>query len=122
MKIFGINFGGRSRKYQLSVAYISLTIETEYSDEGDSKILSTEDALTSYERLVIVGDAGQGKTTLLQWLTVQCGRQKFESDKEAWNQKIPVLIKLREVLNNEQLPTKSEFFALMVEEEVVSLD
>ncbi|WDE09973.1 leucine-rich repeat domain-containing protein [Thalassomonas haliotis] len=116
LRIFGINFGGRSRKYQLRVAYISLNTETEYNDELDSEILSTEQALTGFERLVIIGDAGQGKTTLLQWLTVQCGRQDFSGDKAPWNQKVPVIIKLRQVLHRKQLPGKSDFYALMVED------
>ncbi|WDE07430.1 SIR2 family protein [Thalassomonas viridans] len=116
LRIFGINFGGRSRKYQLRVAYISLNTETEYDDDTDSEILSTEQALTGFERLVIIGDAGQGKTTLLQWLTVQCGRQDFTGDKAPWNEKIPVIIKLREVLNQKKLPDKSGFYALMVED------
>ncbi|WP_281561374.1 leucine-rich repeat domain-containing protein [Thalassomonas sp. RHCl1] len=116
LRIFGINFGGRSRKYQLRVAYISLNTETEYNDDLDSEVLSTEQALTGFERLVIIGDAGQGKTTLLQWLTVQCGRQDFSGDKAPWNQKVPVFIKLREVLKRKKLPKKSDFYALMVED------
>ncbi|WDD97201.1 leucine-rich repeat domain-containing protein [Thalassomonas actiniarum] len=116
LRIFGINFGGRSRKYQLRVAYISLNTETEYNDDLDSEVLSTEQALTGFERLVIIGDAGQGKTTLLQWLTVQCGRQDFSGDQTPWNQKVPVIIKLREVLKRKQLPKKSDFYALMVED------
>ncbi len=74
-----------------------------------------DEALTRFERLVILGEAGQGKTTLLQWLTVQCGRGAFTADKAPWNDKVPVLIKLREVLNHPILPTVCDFYSLMVQ-------
>lgn len=112
LRIFGINFNSVSR-YQLEVAYISLSLE----NENSSQELTTEQALTGFERLVILGDAGQGKTTLLQWLTVKCAQQAFndegENSKSEWNQKVPILIKLREVLKNDELPKVDEFFALM---------
>ena len=115
LQIFGINFGKHARIYQLSVAYITLTTETNYSEKKTSEVLSTEEALTKFQRLVIIGDAGQGKTTLLQWLTVQCGRKAFTGSKKHWNKKVPILIKLREVLNNDRLPSASDFYSLMVE-------
>ena len=87
---------------------------------SESREMSTEEALTGFERLVILGEAGQGKTTLLQWLTVQCSRGNFEEDKVAWNRKVPVLIKLREVLKNEELPQLEELFHLMVLDQEVS--
>lgn len=102
------------------MAYIALSLETEYDDNNDSQLMSSEQTLTSFERLVILGDAGQGKTTLLQWLTVHCGRQEFSDEKASWNNKVPVLIKLREVLSNQQLPQPPEFYQLMVPVEAVS--
>jgi energy-coupling factor transporter ATP-binding protein EcfA2 len=114
LQIFGVNFGKRARKYQLSVAYISLTTETEYNNSETTTILSSEDAITKFERLVILGEAGQGKTTLLQWLTVQCGRKSFTENKKEWNQKIPILIKLRKILNQDQFPSASDFYSIMV--------
>ncbi|WP_028862782.1 NACHT domain-containing protein [Psychromonas aquimarina] len=113
LRIFGVNFGKRARKYQLTVAYISLTTETEFNEFDDTCIMSTEDALTNFEHLVILGEAGQGKTTLLQWLTVQCGRKAFQD--EEWNKKVPVLIQLRKVLNDAELPEQPDFYDLMVE-------
>ncbi|MEP1445731.1 MAG: leucine-rich repeat domain-containing protein [Paraglaciecola sp.] len=115
LKIFGLNFGKRTRKYQLSVAYISLTTETDFTNDDDNKVMSTSEALTCYERLVILGEAGQGKTTLLQWLTVQCGRRAFGNDQTNFNKKVPVLIQLRSILNETSLPDELDFYAFMTE-------
>ena len=110
LKIFGIDFGHRIRKYQLQVAYISLAMES----TNASEIMTTEQALTGFERLVILGEAGQGKTTLLQWLTVECARGLFKEEKAQWNFKVPILIKLREVLKNEYLPQLDDLHQLMM--------
>lgn len=115
LKIFGLNFGKRTRKYQLSVAYISLTTETDFNVSEDNKVMSTNEALTSYSRLVILGEAGQGKTTLLQWLTVHCGRRSFEGEQADFNNKVPVLIQLRSILNKSSLPDSLDFYAFMTE-------
>jgi Leucine-rich repeat (LRR) protein len=115
LKIFGLSFGKRTRKYQLSVAYISLTTETDFNNTEDNKVMSTSEALTCYDRLVILGEAGQGKTTLLQWLTVQCGRRSFENEQVDFNKKIPVLIQLRSILNESCLPDELDFYAFMAE-------
>jgi len=115
LKIFGLSFGKRTRKYQLSVAYISLTTETDFNNSEDNKVMSTNEALTCYSRLVILGEAGQGKTTLLQWLTVQCGRRSFGSEQADFNKKVPVLIQLRSILNESCLPDELDFYAFMTE-------
>ncbi|MCG9735972.1 NACHT domain-containing protein, partial [Pseudoalteromonas shioyasakiensis] len=115
LKIFGLNFGKRTRKYQLSVAYISLTTETDFNNSDDNKVMSTNEALTSYKRLVILGEAGQGKTTLLQWLTVQCGRRAFRNEQVDFNKKVPVLIQLRSLLHESILPTELDFYSFMTE-------
>lgn len=115
LKIFGLNFGKRTRKYQLSVAYISLTTETDFNNSDDNKVMSTNEALTSYKRLVILGEAGQGKTTLLQWLTVQCGRRSFKNEQADFNKKIPVLIQLRSLLNESSLPSELDLYSFMTE-------
>jgi len=115
LKIFGLNFGKRTKKYQLSIAYISLTTEMEFNDSDDVKEMTTCEALAEYKRLVILGEAGQGKTTLLQWLTVQCGRRTFEGEQEEFNEKVPVLIKLRSLLSQECLPDELDFYHFMAE-------
>ena len=115
LKIFGLNFGKRTRKYQLSVAYISLTTETDFNNSDDNKVMSTNEALTSYKRLVILGEAGQGKTTLLQWLTVQCGRRAFKNEQANFNKKVPVLIQLRSLLNESSLPSELDLYSFMTE-------
>ena len=113
LKIFGLTFGKRTRKYQLSVAYISLTTETDSSTSENNTFMSTSEALTCYNKLVILGEAGQGKTTLLQWLIVQCGRRSFENEQAHFNEKVPVLIQLRSILGKGALPEELDFYEFM---------
>jgi len=117
LNLFGIDISKEARKYQLSVAYISLSMEiTESVDPTklhDS--FPVEEVLNKYPKLVALGGAGQGKTTLMQWLTVMCGRKSFPESMNEWNERFPFLIKLRNVLDRD-LPTVGEFTSIMAGE------
>ena len=114
LNLFGIDVSNESKKYQLSVAYISLSIElSEQSDPlAMEEDIPVEKVLEEFPRLVILGDAGQGKTTLMQWITVMCGRQSFPGQLAGWNKKIPFLVRLRNILDRE-LPAFHELVPLM---------
>ncbi len=117
LNLFGIDLSREAKKYQLSVAYISLSMEV--SNSGDLAKMQdswpVEDVLARLPRLIVLGDAGQGKTTLMQWLTVMCGRQRLPESLKSWNQKIPFLIRLRTVLDKE-MPAVGEITPLMAGE------
>ena len=123
LNLFGIDISKEAKRYQLSVAYISLSMEIPESGdqtEGHDSY-PVEEVLSQHPRVVILGDAGQGKTTLMQWLTVMCSRQTFPNTLKLWNSKIPFLIKLRTVLDRE-LPPVGEFTSLMANEILTDSD
>ncbi|MEA2562662.1 MAG: hypothetical protein QOH06_4166 [Acidobacteriota bacterium] len=72
LEIFGIDLPPESRTQKLSVAYISLNLESH--SEGASQALPAEalfDRLSAEDgHLLIRGDAGTGKSTLLRWVAM----------------------------------------------------
>ena len=100
-----------SRRYPLSVAYLSLTAVSDSTSSASAYITvgrRIEDLLASTKRLFIRGEAGLGKTTLLQWIAVRSAERDFPEPLHAWNETIPFLLPLRRY-NNRQLPAPEEF-------------
>lgn len=109
LELFGITLSESIRGYPLSTAYISLSVYSESlsknrsdlaSPVGSNRELSTstlriEDALARSARLFLRGEAGSGKTTMLQWLAVRAARRDFPSRLTTWNETVPFLIRLR---------------------------
>ncbi len=117
LNLFGVDVSKEAKRHQLSVAYIALAMEN-ISDSDDLQLgesLPAQTLLLKHPRMVIQGIAGQGKTTLLQWITVMCGRQQFKQPLENWNSKIPFFVKLRVQLN-QGLPKYQELPILMTPE------
>lgn len=96
---------------RVSVAYLSLTVTTDdargarrrddhwftdRSESGEQSGVRAEDALAEHKRTLLLGDAGLGKTTLLQWLAVHSARGSFTGPLASWNRRVPFLIRLRE--------------------------
>lgn len=79
------------KKYQLSIAYVELEIYDEYYDRQ----IKLREIFRKHKKIWLSGEAGLGKTTLLQWIAVKTA----EKSKEILGLKnpIPVLIKLRQV-------------------------
>ncbi|MFI5906313.1 NACHT domain-containing protein [Dactylosporangium sp. NPDC051541] len=74
MELFGADV--TTRRYPLSVAYISLSLaaaETDPDAEPGPPVF-IEHALATHRRIFLRGEAGGGKTTLLQWLAVRSSR------------------------------------------------
>ena len=46
--------------------------------------------------LLFRGDAGLGKTTLMQWIAVQSASQCFPPELASWNGTVPFFIRLRQ--------------------------
>lgn len=119
LEIFGVDLNESSQRYNLSIAYITLTIETliknEYTanlkvseDESESLSMPANEALAKYPRLLVRGPAGSGKTTLLQWVAVFSAARKLEDDLDAVNNCVPFLLKLRTFVER-PLPTPGQF-------------
>lgn len=52
--------------------------------------ISGLDAISQYQKLMVLGKPGSGKTTFLQHVAIQCNQGKFEP------QRVPILIRLKE--------------------------
>ena len=118
MELLGVNVLERaSRRYPLTVAYISLQvltasrIKSASSSDSESRIttgLRVEEILRDQKRVLLVGEAGSGKTTLLRWLAVRSARRDFGVPLDEWNKLIPFLIPMRRYADG-HFPTPNEF-------------
>ncbi len=81
---------------------------------------SIKDALAQEQYLLIRGEAGSGKTTVLRWIAIQAATQCIRDGKTGKVRDIPFLIRLRECRDG-GLPAVEAFLknsAKMIEEDV----
>ncbi len=123
VELFGVTLADSSRRYPLSVAYLTLSVSGDFTIQrpGDrplfpmdepapsatSPLARVDEVLTSTRRLFIRGQAGLGKTTLLQWIAVRSALRDFPERLAAWNT-VPFLVRLREHTSGD-LPPPEEF-------------
>src|SRR5258708_35567709 len=117
LELFGSGMSITSRKYSLSLAYVTLSLEQgehsmhppkergmndEFPFERETsaatvrRITSVNEMLTDAHAVLIRGEAGSGKTTLLQWVAVQAASRTFPQPLHTWNGTIPFYIRLRQ--------------------------
>ena len=118
MELLGVNIKeGASRRYPLTVAYISLHVlagaqrKARSVPGSESRVttgLRIEEILKDQKRLLLIGEAGSGKTTLLRWLAVKSARRNFEPPLQGWNHLTPFLIPMRRYPDG-RFPTLNEF-------------
>ena len=129
LELFGLTLSDSSSRYDLSIAYITLSATTpstrnspEGADLADSEIVEpaiggddedtddrkVDDALAAGPLHLVRGEAGSGKTTLLQWLAVTACRQSFVGALEPWSECLPFFLQLRRYANK-PLPKPEDF-------------
>lgn len=112
LELFGVDLSETSRRYNLSIAYVTLMIEhlsEVEEDESDTRdAMPADKALVKFERLFVRGPAGSGKTTLLQWFAVFAAARRLEGDLAELNDCVPFLIKLRN-FSDGGLPAPEDF-------------
>ncbi|MGW6480723.1 NACHT domain-containing protein [Streptomyces sp. NPDC055059] len=105
--IFGLDLRDSPDVWPLDVAYLSLEATREAGPEdthGEPQGATTvqvraEDAFDGHDRVLLRGEAGSGKTTLIQWLAITTtGR-------------IPYVLPLRTLIRAAGLPTPAAFLA-----------
>ncbi len=127
LELFGVRFERFTRpQTTLSVAYISLNVSDERErrpdaravpisdwreDHGRRGAVRVESALADQRLMLIRGEAGGGKSTLLRWLAVTAARGVFTGALENWNGSVPLLIKLRNYAG-QPLPRPEELLDL----------
>ena len=82
--LFGVNNMERAlKRYKLSIAYVSL--ELSHNDE----VYEIGKLIDKNQNIWIIGEAGAGKTTLIQWIAVQYAKQYSEKSI------VPIYVELR---------------------------
>lgn len=104
--IYGIDLRDSPDRWPLEVAYLSLeataeeertaALPGEYTDPERTVRLAAEDALRTRDRVLLRGDAGSGKTTLVQWLAVTAARD---------GDRVPYVLPLRTLTRAGALPS-----------------
>jgi len=132
LQLFGVNLDESNQRYKLSVAYVTLEVEKTTIDDLDEESTSgpaadveaddpdddfreplpVDQALAKAPRLLVRGQAGSGKTTLVQWAAVFCAARAHDAELEACNDLVPFVIKLRD-LENGTLPNPDEFASVV---------
>ncbi|MEU6129993.1 NACHT domain-containing protein [Saccharopolyspora sp. NPDC047091] len=120
LELIGVSVRNFRPRTTLSVAYLSLSVDTAFQQDADFELNERhhlggsqriEAALGRADRVLVRGQAGSGKSTLLSWLVVTAAQERFGPALEAWNGCVPVLIKLRSHAGR-PLPAPAEFVDL----------
>nr|WP_308369185.1 MULTISPECIES: NACHT domain-containing protein [unclassified Streptomyces] len=102
LTIFGLDLAPGSARWPLDVAYISLEAA---SLRHGFTAGPADEVLTRNERALLRGEAGSGKTTLIQWLAVSAARGEQGG-------RIPYVLPLRTLTRHgERLPAPRDFLA-----------
>ncbi|MEV4662976.1 NACHT domain-containing protein [Micromonospora echinofusca] len=130
LELFGVDVHRYRLRTPLSIAYISLAVTGGNTrslrrgrsrwDPGllradggaDSASVRAEQALGDAARVLLRGDAGSGKTTLMQWIAVTAARHGFTGELGDWNGRTPFLIRLRDHVT-QPLPPPERFLDLI---------
>ncbi|AKZ57237.1 hypothetical protein SAM23877_4192 [Streptomyces ambofaciens ATCC 23877] len=107
--IYGIDLRDSPDRWPLEVAYLSLeatgtgertVLPGEPPEPERTVSLRAEDALRADDRVLLRGDAGSGKTTLVQWLAVTAARG---------GDRVPYVLPLRTLVRAGALPSPAAF-------------
>lgn len=116
MELIGVKVERKHRKYQLSTSFVQLGLyddtndDEEYEESSfDSFELNSIESLLekSKDDLLIIGDAGTGKSTILKWIAVNTIRSFSEGDEDII---IPLILELRSF--NKNIPLPENYFDL----------
>ncbi|MFJ2774438.1 NACHT domain-containing protein [Streptomyces sp. NPDC087300] len=138
LTIFGIDLSGSPAKWPLDAAYMSLEaeppglVETVHYPSGaehhaedvavveHTPPLPADQALAAHDRVLLRGEAGSGKTTLVQWLAVSATRRDAAGPDHSGphptmaylDDRVPYVLPLRTLTRHgERLPAPPGFLA-----------
>ncbi|MVO86755.1 NACHT domain-containing protein [Streptomyces sp. p1417] len=126
LTIFGIDLADSPGKWPLDAAYLSLTASGEGRPLGHVRIgddwhtvleadldappRPADEALAAHDRVLLRGEAGSGKTTLVQWLAVSAATAHPEARMAYLRDHIPYVLPLRTLTaHGERLPAPRDF-------------
>jgi NACHT conflict system protein/NACHT domain-containing protein len=115
--------GNEQPTLALTVAYLSLNVSGQNKRKGrlqpenwvdmqtrnnSREGVPVEAAIGHESRVLLRGDAGSGKTTMLHWLAVRAARGKLSGELSDWNDCVPFVIRLRTFAEGD-LPAPERF-------------
>ncbi|GAA2779551.1 hypothetical protein GCM10010441_00240 [Kitasatospora paracochleata] len=118
LRIFGLDVSrAQSRPRDIDTAYLSLEAEAAgKASEPDAHPfdapgpLRIEQALRGRRRVLLRGQAGSGKSTLVQWLAVHAAAGTLGPDLAEWDRRVPFVLRLRSLYRLRNLsPRPAEF-------------
>ncbi|WP_204039120.1 NACHT domain-containing protein [Acrocarpospora phusangensis] len=120
LELLGVRIERFRPRTSLSVAYISLSVSAMpgradpvswHAAAAEPATMRVESALGQGRRMLLRGEAGGGKSTLLRWLAITAARGGFEGELAEWNGCVPFLVKLRSYADRD-LPRPEQFLDL----------
>ncbi|WP_407560110.1 NACHT domain-containing protein [Streptomyces sp. 184] len=131
LTIYGVDLADSPAKWPLDVAYLRLEASAEHHTgatshdplpfdafaEGDplpDPVLPADQVLATYERVLLRGAAGSGKTTLVQWLALSATRAdaRTADAMDYLAGRVPFVLPLRTLTRHGQrLPSPSDFLS-----------
>ncbi|MFJ6807104.1 NACHT domain-containing protein [Streptomyces anulatus] len=115
VELFGLTLGRSAGGWPLETAYLSLSVSGYEVDGGPGPgqpvrtSIGIEQALGEWDRLLLRGPAGSGKSTLVQWLALNAARQTFGGELADWNRCVPFVLRLRAFTALDVLPAPADF-------------
>ncbi|MFJ6499559.1 NACHT domain-containing protein [Streptomyces virginiae] len=110
LTIFGLDLAPESSRWPLDAAYVSLEVTAAPGDRAEAPpaapySLPADRLLDEHPRVLLRGEAGSGKTTLIQWLAVSAARDPGAGT-------VPFVLPLRTLTRHgERLPAPRDFLA-----------
>ncbi|MFG2306549.1 NACHT domain-containing protein [Actinacidiphila glaucinigra] len=117
LTIHGLDLADAPDRWPLDTAYLSLEAvpssgPAEGGTEESAGPRAADRALAAHERVLLRGEAGSGKTTLVQWLATACARQDPDEGMAHLEDRIPFVLPLRTLTRHgERLPAPRGFLA-----------
>ncbi|MFJ4205774.1 NACHT domain-containing protein [Streptomyces sviceus] len=112
IRIFGLDLSrSTSRGLDLETAYLNLEAVSNSDDFQELFPQNRVDALLKGKRRILLrGQAGSGKSTLIQWIATKSVAGALEGDLSSLNGRIPFVLRLRAMFRLDKLrPKPSEF-------------
>ncbi|MEU9435832.1 NACHT domain-containing protein [Streptomyces sp. NPDC048252] len=115
IRIFGLDLSrSTGRGLNLDTAYLNLEAISNDEETGVYSQQTRVDALLEGKRRVLLrGQAGSGKSTLIQWIATQSVSSGLKGDLSNLNGNIPFVLRLRAMFRKENLrPKPSDFLQI----------